>query len=317
MNHIDAICMLAQYEGKRARNVLSKSPSFPHILIDKKNTMCGVNYEDHENADRMAVVCNFIQNRVLLNVDKAVNLSGTYNIELHDTLQKDDKSDGCLCFARNRHERGDYPLIPDAFQMQNYSGLLSNVRDPITWERKKSRALFCGTTTGDRNPVNNERLRACDWVVRNGRGYSDFWITQIAQMKRDDVVAAYPDTYEKFMAPHVPVEKHYEYRYLVNIAGNTSCWNRVPLIMNSRSLMLHTHHPDMLWYYPAMREGEHYVATKVDGLLNTMQFYESNPLEAQLITRNANGFVKQFMSSPSAVLYMTMLMEHIAWYHGR
>lgn len=324
MNHIDMMCMLAQAEARRGGGVFDNNAHFPKIQVIKgsngKYTVRGQDHEVHENADRMAIVCEYISSLVLPHVDKSVNLSGSYKIELHDTLQPRDTSGGCLCFSRNRHERGDYPLIPDEFQMCDYSGLLTNYNDPLSWDRKKPRALFCGTTTGDRDPTRNERLRACDWAARNARGYSDFWITKVAQMRHEDVVAAYPDTHDKFMASHVPVEKHYEYRYLVNIAGNTCCWNRVPLIMNSRSLMLHTHHPDMTWYYPALREGEHYAPTRLgegDALVNTMRFYESNPLEAQLITRSANRFVNQFMSAPSATLYMTMLMENMVWYHGR
>ena len=324
MNHIDVICMLAQHEAKRAGGVLAESASFPQIQIRRdgnRYAVNGVNHAGHDNEDRMDVVCRYIRERVLPNVDSATNVSGTYKIELHDTMQPTDKNEGSLgsfCFSRSRHERGDYPLIPDEFQMRDYSGLLSDYSDPLSWDRKQPKALFCGTTTGDRNPAKNERLQACDWAARHGRGYSDFRITKVAQMRREDVVAAYPDTHDKFSAPHVPIEKHYEYRYLVNIAGNTCSWNRVPLIMNSRSLMLHTYHPDMTWYYLAMREGEHYVSTKVgEGLAGTMQFYESNPQEAQLITRNANRFVKQFMGAPSAILYMTMLLENVAWYHGR
>lgn len=329
MNHLDTIRVLAQYEARRAKGVLitdeeSEIP-LPYFEI-KKFYGCGYNvqgfnYERHDNASRMNVVCRFLEDRVLPNIDPTVDVSGSYKIELHDTIQthKTTKDVGCFTFSRDRYSRYDYVLFPDEYQILGYGGML-DVVDNYKWSQKKSRALFCGTTTGDTNPLKNERLQACDWVVRSIPRHADFYITKVAQMREQDVIDAYPLSYPTFRRmSQISIPQHYTYKYLVNIAGNTCAWNRVPMIMNSRSLMLHVHHRDMTWYYPMLRENVHYAPVKMgdDSLVNTIQFYENNPLEAQVICRNANTFVKQYCTVPSAVLYMTMLLEDIAFHHKK
>jgi hypothetical protein len=327
MNHVDVIMSLANSEARRARGIFlldyddTMINNFPYIEIKKKSNkyiINGYNYETHDNSPRMQLVCDYIKNVVFPNVDSNVNISGLYKIELHDVIQENDKSDGgCFCFSRNKSSRDDYVLLPDAFQMQNYGGLLANYSDDISWNKKSSRALFCGTTTGLRNPMLNERLQACDWAVRTARSYTDFYITKVAQMDMSDIIRCYPETCGTFFRnEYIPVEDHYKYKYLVNIAGNTCCWNRVALIMNSKSLMLSTYQSDMCWYYPALCEGIHYSSVKLSGdnLYNTIQYYEQNPLEASIIVRNANTFVKQYLSATSVILYVTMLFENIAHY---
>lgn len=279
----------------------------------------GVNFEDHPNAYRMKTVCDYIQYAVAPNIDAKVDISGNYKIELHDTIQPGDTSQGCFCFCKKKTD-SIYTLIPDEYQLQNYGGMLKHYPDSKLWGEKKSKALFCGTSTGDTNPLMNQRLNACDWAVRHASSYAEFYITKVAQMNKSDIVKSFPQTSKLFLKDvQIPVPSHYQYRYLVNIAGNTCCWNRLPMIMNSNSLLLNVYHPDMCWYYPALREELHYVPVSLIGcdLYNTMQYYDANPFEARMITRNANAFVDQFLCKSSTVLYTTLLFENIAYYYKK
>lgn len=325
MNNTDVITYIAQSEAKKSRNIFFEDTeddcSVPILKITKNGncySACGLNYENHVNCERMPVVCNYLQCNVLPNIDNSIDVSGLYKIELEDKVDPT-ITNGCLCFSRSQVESDSYPLLPDEFQMRRYDNILSRYCDTTHWGEKLSRALFCGTTTGNRNPKYNERLLACDWAYHKASSYADFYITKVAQITIDSITSAYPESFKHFFKPFVPVEQHYKYRYLVNIAGNTCCWNRVPLIMNSKSLMLSTYQGDMCWYYPALHEGTHYVPVNLSGkgLQNTMKYYDNNPEESKMIVRNANNFVKQYMNNVSAMLYSVVLFENINYLYGR
>lgn len=325
MNTSDLIAFLARNEARCASNVMCDDDCmFPYISIKKHQyysyKVSGVNYAYHPNAYRMEHVCSYVRNAIAPNVDPQIDISGNYKIELHDTIQPRDRSGGCFCFSKNAKDRGNYALIPDEYQMQNYHGLLSYYKDDLTWDLKKSRALFCGTTTGNTTPSINERLKACDWASKSASSYADFYITKVAQMSRAAIVSAYPRTHGLFLKTvPIPIPTHYEYRYLVNIAGNTCCWNRLPMIMNSNSLMLNVYNSDMCWYYPALQEGVNFVPVKLYGdmLRKTMQYYDANPLEADLVVRNAHKFVNQFLDKSNSIWYATNLFENIAYYYKK
>jgi len=325
MNNNDLIAFLAKNEARGASNVMCDDDCmFPYISIRKYHyysyKVSGMNYKFHPNAGRMKHICDYIQYIIAPNIDTKIDISGNYKIELHDTIQPRDTSGGCFCFSKNATDRGDYVLFPDEYQMQNYHGLLTYYQDDLTWDLKKSKALFCGTSTGSTIPSVNERLNACDWAAKNASSFADFYITRVAQMDESAIVSSYPSTHSLFLKKDIiPVKSHYDYRYLVNIAGNTCCWNRLPMIMNSNSLLLNVYNTDICWYYPALHEGVNYVPVKLCGdmLYKTIQYYDANPLEAQIIVRNAHKFVNQFLSKTSSILYTTNLFENIAHYYKK
>jgi hypothetical protein len=323
MHPADAITHVAHAEARRFRPIcdpdemveLAESgKALPYIQVsrggDGRLQAEGIGYHGHENAGRMPFLCDFLMRRVLPMVDTEIDVRGMYRVELHDAysyLLDRSSHQNALGFARPKGATESVALMPDPFQMGDFNGLLS-VRDHVPWESKAPILFFAGTTTGDRNPTNNERIKACVWSLGH-RDVAQFHITNIAQMDAAAALATVPALRSVLHKP-VPVEEHHRYRYQVNIAGNTACWSRVPMIMSSSCLMLNMRQPDVMWYSPLLSEGVHYVGTSnLDDLLTKRTYCESNSAWCKHLSENARRFVTSFMGSAQAASYFLQLLE--------
>ena len=327
MDATDVLAHLAQAEARRLRPVrdpdelLSYAVQLPCINVAShpvtgRLVATGADYESHENAGRMPFLCDFLNRRVLPMVDPAVDVRGAYRIELHDSysyLPQAARYTNALGFARPRGARESVALMPDPFHISDFGGLLTPSRqDDVAWEAKEPLLFFAGTTTGDRDPAKNERIRACVWSLGR-RDVARFQITSIAQMSSDAALAAVP-LLRAALHPPVPPADHFRFRYQVNIAGNTACWSRVPMIMASRCLMLQLRQPDVMWYYPALAEGTHFVgATDFEDLLRARKRCETEPERCKHVVANANRFVEDFLGPTQAAAYMVQLLEAAAF----
>lgn len=315
-NFFDSIAAIARKEAKCLRPLrLSEiDNSLPYICIDNMNVSAH-GHEGHDNEPRMPFICSFITNYVIPLIDPSANVSGKFRIELHDSysyldIERNSKRsiyNNCMVFSRDRHATENVALIPDPFHMSNFGGML-RICDTIPWKDKSSKLFFAGTTTGDRNPLKNERINACIWSLSHPQT-CDFRITQIAQMQSSCI-----PKYDRIVHAHVPLHEHFNYKYLVNIVGNTACWSRVPMIMNSSSLMINLRHKDVMWYYPLLMSNTHFVdAFDCDDMLKKRHYFESSPngyAESQRIVKNANLFVQDFLKDPlTAASYMANLLE--------
>jgi Glycosyl transferase family 90 len=279
--------------------------------------VAGRGHEGHDNEGRMAPVCDFLQRRVLPYVEPGADVTGAYRIELHDSysyLPRDrGVYDNALTFCRPRAAREASVVVPDPYQMAAFGGMLS-VPDTVPWAAKRPTLFFAGTTTGDRDPARNERIAACRWALQTQpRDVADFRITHVAQMTLERCRAAVPRFDELLHAP-VPHADHFGYRYQVNIAGNTACWSRVPMVLASGCLLVHLRtHQDMAWYYPFLRQDEHYVgAPSVDALPTVRSWCLANDGACQQVVARASRFVNDYLSPMQAALYWVKLLEAAA-----
>lgn len=269
------------------------------------------NYEKHDNAPRMEFVCDYLKSNVFFNV--IGNISGYYPIQLHDSytyLQSDAAEEReMFCFAKHKHHRKPV-LLPDPYMMGNYGGRLE-IKDSVAFQDKTDTISFYGVTTGDQNPVKNERIRACEWSLNNA-DISDFKITGIVQMDQDAVIRNVPSI-PKMMAHGVPIEQMHRHKYLLSMDGNTASYDRPCWIMNSKSLLFKYASPDILWYYPLLREGQCYMGVEnLQDIRTKVMMAKNNPNMVQLMVKNANDFVNDYLKPINRMLYTTELFEIIA-----
>ena len=325
MNNLETIQYLAQAEAKHfaplRTDVIMEDIEIPRLSILKSS--CGTysvemqGHQGHDNEGRAPLVCSFMRSSVLANVDPTIDASGVYPLELHDSysyLAADSpehraKYKGALSFSKNM-AHGHTIAFPDPYQITGYGGMLG-VHDTLEFEKKRDIVLFAGTTTGSRDPLKNARINACRWAI-NRRPEYQFYITNVAQMTVDDVRSSVPECDAIFHQP-ISHDDHFQCKYIFNIQGNTCCWSRVPMIMNSRSLMLNLRHADGAWYYPLMHDGQHFVnVANLDALPSTVQYCASNPAWCKHIVANANQFVKNYCGQVHAAYYAKCLIETMA-----
>lgn len=319
MERTDAIIYLARQEARKYRFVTKEediNQTLPYFEISKndvgKYDVKGYNYKGHDNEPRMGFLTNYIKNNVIPNMDPSLNPCGFYNVELHDSYAHlENKKDytNCLTFSKNRNDH-HVMLLPDLYNISGYGGLLS-LKDPYSWEQKKDKIGFFGTTTGNRDPRKNERIQMALWSVHH-RDISDIYITHVAQMTVSEIQQAIPN-FSQITHPHVPELQQYQYKFLLNINGNTCCWNRMPMILNSSSLCLNMPSADMSFYYPLLHHKTHFVQCQsTDDIERQYTYYMHNPKETLFITQNANQFVKETLSANHALLYTVHLFEEMA-----
>lgn len=318
MNKYDTIRQLADGNSKRFRPQRMEEvqdQKIPFFCI-KRSAIDGYSidmygYERHDNAPRMPHYCNFILKHVLPNLAPEHDVTGAYQIELHDTysyLNNDKNYDNALVFAKDMDDRLPC-LVPDPYMIDNYGGRLSLI-DPYEHHAKQDKIVFAGVTTGDMDPSKNERLRLVDWSCKH-RDFTDFKITKVVQMREDAIRNVYSNIYDMIGAP-LSQQAQYSYKYIMNIDGNTACWDRFMWIMNSKSLAMKYASKQMLWYYPLIQENIHYIGVDLKTIQNQFMFYKSNVDQSKWMVSNANAFARDYANHLAALMYTTRLFENFA-----
>jgi hypothetical protein len=263
-----------------------------------------VNHEKHDNAPRAPFIANFVK-RVLRDTDNSLDCTGIYPFELHDSYtylpERRRSTESFMTFSKHHADRNPV-LFPDPFQLSSYGNLLA-VKDNVPREKKLSRILFAGSTTGDRDPAKNVRINACLWSLKKDN--CDFYITNVAQMSPDVVP-------KSILHDPVTIEEHFKYKYILNIRGNTCCWSRMPMIMNSSSLLVNLAHDDITWYYPLMGDNAGVNINRLDQLDSVVNFCTNNDREVHMMTMNANKFVQNYCKLLHAEHYTKTLFDTFA-----
>lgn len=333
MDKYEVIRNIADGNGQRMRPLRDaeeveelrlKEKKIPYFSISKdpfgRYRLEGFNSEGHDNAPRMPFYCTWLQQHVLPHVSSELDVSGIYPIELHDTYAYLDPArrefyerHGGLVFAKRLNDRMPV-LVPDPYMIANYGGKLA-IKDDVDFAKKKSVISFAGSTTGDMDPKLNLRLRVAHWASASPdmSPISRIGITNIVQMPEDAVVKAYGvHDLKRMMVQPMTQQEQYEFKYLLSVDGNTSCWDRLVWIANSRSLLMKYASDHVLWNYPLCVEGHHYVGVDMNNMRSKFAFAEANPHIAQWMTSNANHFAANYANSLAALHYTVRLMENLA-----
>jgi hypothetical protein len=295
--------------------------SLPYFQLSR-NTAIPYNYEKHSANIRMSNVMSYLSSNILSNLTE--NPSGFYNIEIYDVHShpNNDSStetnfNNVFCFATRKsdHVNKFVPLLPDYYFMSNWDERYNYIKDDIPWSSKHSNIIFVGSSTGNSNPIENERIRACLWSLQsNQRRICHFFIVGLMRMNEREVFQTVPALRHCYLSRPVRPKQQMQYKYLLNIDGDTCRWNPDVYFMNT--LNFQTPSKDMLWYYPLLKEKEHFVEVSLDQhapnyIIKMFNYYENNPREAEHIISNANHIRNQLFTKEAGVLYTTSLLDNI------
>ena len=310
MNIQDTILHLAQNNtGKcHPRREEDIDDTIPYFSITKNDIsrykITGYNYENHDNADRMKLWESYMHTMILPNIDPNIDISGYYNIELHDSytyLENGKNYDNVLCFSKFKNDKGPV-LIPDPYMICNYGGVMQSLNDPNNWKTKQPRICFFGTTTGNRNPELNERINLCKWA--SNKPFCDFKITKVAQMQPSQDL-------NNISCQRVSIQDQLKYKYHLMIDGNTcrfDVWS-----FKTNTVVMKYPSKEMLWYYPFLQEDFHYSEVEKSNMENKMKFYETNPHIAEFMMQNAKEMSALLFRSICHQAYTIHLFESLAF----
>lgn len=138
-------------------------------------------------------------------------------------------------------------LIPDA----HYPSVCNIVRqikgNDKFFENKKDKAIFAGSDTGFYKTANkNQRFQFCYNNRDNPRG--NFKITNFVEINKDSFKGL---EVAKIYASPISIGDQLNYKFIVNINGNSTSWDRLLWAMSSNSLCLYVR-PQIAqrsWYY--------------------------------------------------------------------
>jgi hypothetical protein len=264
----------------------------------------------HDNEPRMQFVLDFFKTNVFPNIDHNLDISGCYNLELHDSfsyLENDKDYTNVLSFGSIKDDHRGI-MIPDAYFMGNWGNQQSSIKDPLPFSNKQSKIIWVGTSTGKRLPPQNERIQTCLWSL-DRRHFCDFYVTKVAQID-PTLIPGIPRFNEIFRDP-INIGEQMKYKYHWVMDGNASTWNVWEYFTNS--LVMKKKSDNILWYSELFKDKEHFIGVDdMESLESTYKYYENNQNEATNIIKSANKLARDLFKPLVCQYYCVNLFESIA-----
>jgi hypothetical protein len=194
-----------------------------------------------------------------------------------------------LAFCDNRP---GYFLIPDSIFMDShgYKAMRERfARSFLPWEQRSPTAFWRGTTTGRAlDPKlgwrSLPRVRLCEIGARD-LDLIDAGITKVIQI--DDPTAEAWIAEAGLIRPFVPPDSFRQYKYQIDIDGNTTSWPGLFTKLLTRSVVLKVPPRNGLeqWYYDRLKPWENFIplAADISDLPEKVRWLRANDRIAQTI----------------------------------
>jgi hypothetical protein len=211
--------------------------------------------------------------------------------DLH--IDSSDCGDGSLpaYVVRSAKRPGEpHPLIPNLYLLANRR------RTPAAkpWPRKSSVAWFRGASTGHREFEENKRVQLCllarqmdglDCKLTAMPGVSAEFTTRC---KETGILA--PPTKQSVMNDH---------RYLIDVDGNTTSWDRYLLTGLSGGVPIRFEPEWIEYWHEHLRDGENVVTVDRTNLVESLTDLRRNDYRGRFIAEHAHTLVKNLFSRQS------------------
>ena len=174
----------------------------------------------------------------------------------------------CLSFCTWEHS--DFLLcMPDIkfIQTMGYSDFRQKTEEKwLDWEQRQARAFWRGASTGSfltqDNWQNNHRIKLCKLAENLGNKLLDAKITKIVQVENQLVKEEIQSS--GLVAPVVPNIDFIQYKYLIDIDGNSNSWPGLFTKLLMGSCVLKVESSWRQWYYDRLEPWVNYVPVKND-----------------------------------------------------
>lgn len=283
-------------------------PTLQVLIKIRNNQIVDIQTDLKENS-RYQTVLNFI-NEVIQN--PKYHIHGDFVFHLGD--MSDHNLINEIVFSKNIYTQKS--LMPDCYAMNNYKNI-PNKKDNKIFFSKKPRGYFIGTSTGCYEPALNERLYYSDYSHQN-KVLFDCVINQLCQIPEEKVKSVYPN-YSKFVLNKRKTieEQRSEYRYILDIDGNTCSWDRIVWIMKSNCICLKKKSDNINWYYPLFEKNKHYYEfNSPEELNNIIQNLNKLSIKNRILIRKnikeSKHFVSTYLNKRVHLLYFGKLLHFIS-----
>ena len=216
-------------------------------------------------------------------------------------------------FSFQRRTDQNNLLLPDIDMLNSnlYSG--SENFDLIPYEKKESKAIFVGSTSGAGgitiDMIKNKLVPRINSALffKNDK-LVDYKLTNICQCAN---VATELYIKENICdAPRVSWQEQLKYRFLISVDGNGATCSRVNRALMSNSVLLKYHSDSVLFFFPLMEPWKHYIPIESDReVVEVVQTELKNPGNYKTISDNAKDLIKQSLNFYEIYKYTSLLIN--------
>lgn len=279
------------------KKAISEAKKYKKINCDSPNV---IKYTIHnETLTTNIIGKNNVRHNTILQFVKNTCKDSNLNISFYICL--DDHTIENIPILTFSSKLSSNILMPDLYAILKYQNKLS--KDDILYENKDKKALFIGCTTGNLDAKLNNRLKICNKYRKNEVIHC--YIHKICQMSYESVHDAYP-YYNDFLSPTKQFNEMCKYKYIISVEGNSAAWDRIPMFLNSNSILLIQNSDHKCWYYDFLIPNVHYIPFDDD---TDLEKIVSSDEDRRHIIKNANQFVTDYLTYDKHLLYMKTLLE--------
>lgn len=213
-----------------------------------------------------------------------------------------------LAFAKRQGDSSI--LIPDFEALSGYSSLKKRVEGAnrsLPWSKKKASCIWRGSTTGGVFNMQNWKIFPRSRVVLEARRYPHLIDAKFTAVVQSPTPLELEKLFRRhhLLAPSMSVEEMLNYRYLLDVDGNTCGYSRMYWSLLANSALIKVQSDQVQWYYDLLKPYENYVP--VDPDLKTFkaafQWLRSNDKRAQYLARNATELAQDHLSQEATLAY--------------
>ncbi len=236
-------------------------------------------------------------------------------VHLGDAFIRVDKSDYVPIFTFSK-KRNDCAVIvmPDFELLSNHQSLIDEVSQGCTrysWNSKMAQAFWRGSTTsGDFSQPNWREFSRSQLVLtaRDSNKRVNAHFTQFCQgaENNNDFLTEIGHCY-----PHIDVESHLVFKYLIDVDGNASTYSRFYWILLSNSAPFKVESEFTQWYYKGLEPYKHYVPVNHDSsnLISQVEWARENDEKVESIAKASREFAIEHLNEDSVHDYLYLLLK--------
>ena len=217
-------------------------------------------------------------------------------------------------FAFQKLTGSNNVLIPDVDFLLAADNSLPSwlVSDHVPWWRKKTSAVFAGSTTG--GPITAEvvqamslpRLRA--GLFFRGKPGVDYRLTNLVGCDTPETEAMLRQM--GFGAHRMSWRAQFKHRFIISMDGNGATCSRVAIALRSQSVLLKYGSDRQLYYFYGLVPWEHYVPIDEDqDVLKVLSLAEDQPKLFREISAASKRFARSFLTRKAVERYMATLLR--------
>jgi hypothetical protein len=222
----------------------------------------------------------------------------------------------CLVFAKSERAQ-NFVLMPDFKAFAGYGKLRRQILDgnrKFPWEKKRAQGFWRGSTTSGFFQKDN-----WDQFCRGKLVLFSLLHPNEVDARFTGVVQCTPEVpalmeSRGMLSNLVGKVDHLNYKYLIDVDGNSCTYERCFWVLLSNSLVLKQITPNVQWYYGGLKPYVHYLPLQEDltDLAEKIHWAKEHDEEARLMAERSTEFVKENLSAESIFQYMALLLTEYA-----